>query len=113
MKKSKADRMAADITDRYRAAGIALSGFEARYIELAAEHLAQAESLDDLVRREGRMILGYGKVMVLHPAITEARMCRTEAGKLLARVQKPTTTPPASRREIAKKASNSRWGDRG
>lgn len=91
--KTPAQRIEAELLDKYEADGIRLSGFEKRYVESAVQHLAQAERMDRLVREQGRMIEGGNRrgVFVLHPGIAEARQSRALADAMLKMVQKPTT----------------------
>lgn len=96
-----AQRIEAELISRYEADGIRLSGFEKRYIESAAQHIARADSMDRLVKNEGRMIQGGNRqgVMVLHPGIAESRQSRALADKLIGMVQKPATVAPSRRRK--------------
>lgn len=99
-KSTPARRIEAELLTKYEADGIRLSGFEKRYVEAASQHIARAESMDELVKREGRMIPGGNRngVYVLHPGIAEARQSRALSDKMLGMVQKPTSAAPSRRR---------------
>ncbi|WP_328298743.1 hypothetical protein OG389_13630 [Streptomyces sp. NBC_00435] len=98
-RKAPAQRIEAELLEKFTRDGIRLSGFEKRYVESAAQHIARAEKMDRLVKDQGSMVPGGNRsgVFVLHPGIAEARQSRALADKMLALIQKPTTAAPSRR----------------
>ncbi|MFD8318931.1 hypothetical protein [Kitasatospora purpeofusca] len=81
-------------------------------ITLAAQMMARAAHLDELVESEGQMVPGGNRagMFVLHPGITEGRQLRQASGNLLAKIR--GEGEGNERGHNARSAAGARWGAR-
>lgn len=66
-----------------------------------------AERLDEVALAAGMVSRGSTGQEVIHPGVVEARLARTAAAAILARLHRPTAETPASAR--AARAAAARW----
>jgi hypothetical protein len=95
------------LTARPDLAGPELSALEhARHLQSAADHL------DDVARDGAYVATGSQGQEILHPAVAEARLTRTAAAQILARLTVSASRVQTSS-ERARSAARARWGSRG
>jgi hypothetical protein len=85
-----------------------LAGAEVASLEQAAALTSSADRLETVALAAGMVSTGSTGQAVVHPAVVEARMARTAAAAILARLVLPivgTKTPSQRGRE----AANARW----
>ncbi|RFA11980.1 hypothetical protein B7R21_11645 [Subtercola boreus] len=70
-----------------------LAGAELASLEHAAALTSSADRLDGVARDAGIVATGSTGQVVLHPAVTEARLARASASTILARLVTPTAGP--------------------
>lgn len=83
-----------------------LAGADLGALEHAAALTSAADRLDELARAAGMVSIGSTGQTVVHPAVVEARLARTAAATILARL-----SPTRSERntERARRAARTRW----
>lgn len=112
--KKKVDEYRERLIFQYASVSLGLSPNDLLNIEQAAHHLAEAESLDNRVRRDGVMIEGGNRkgMQVMNPLIEEARKQRTSASALLNRIEIPESaggTRKLTRSEQNRKNASRRY----
>jgi hypothetical protein len=87
-----------------------LSGADLGALEHACALTSASERLDEVALAAGLMATGSQGQPVLHPAVTEARLARTAAAAILARlVPARTAAGGTTSTERARAAARARW----
>ena len=83
-----------------------IAGADLGSLEHAAALTSAADRLDEVARAAGMVSTGSTGQVIVHPAVVEARLARTSAATILARL-----SPTKSERntERARRASRARW----
>lgn len=89
-----------------------LSGPELSALEHACQLQSVADHLDDVARGAAYVATGSQGQEILHPAVAEARLTRTAAAAILARLT-VTSGRVQTSTERARAAARARWGSRG
>ena len=89
-----------------------VAGPELSALEHACQLQTVADKLDAVARDAAFMATGSQGQEILHPAVTEARLSRTAAAQILARLT-VTSGRVQSSSERARSAARARWGARG
>lgn len=85
-----------------------LGGADLGALEHAASLTSAAEHLDAVARKAGMTALGSTGQTVVHPAVVEARLARTSAATILARLAPSTSERYAARGRSAAKTRHQR-----
>ncbi|EWS99557.1 hypothetical protein N865_02095 [Intrasporangium oryzae NRRL B-24470] len=89
-----------------------LAGPELSALEHACQLQTVADHLDDVARDAAYVATGSQGQEILHPAVAEARLTRTAAAAILARLT-VTSGRVQTSSERARSAARARWGSRG
>ena len=88
-----------------------LTGHERVLLEQACGQFDVAADVDAEVEARGLVVTGSRGQPVLHPAVTEARMARLAAGRLLGQVKMPDADgdSASAATDRARRAAQARW----
>ncbi|EWS99564.1 hypothetical protein N865_02060 [Intrasporangium oryzae NRRL B-24470] len=89
-----------------------LAGAELSALEQACSLITTADHLADVARDAAYVATGSQGQEILHPAVAEARLTRTAAAQILARLT-VTSSRVQTSSERARSAARARWGSRG
>ncbi len=89
-----------------------LAGPELSALEHACQLQTVADHLDDVARSSAYIATGSQGQEILHPAVAEARLTRTAAAQILARLT-VTSARVQTSSERARSAARARWSSRG
>ncbi len=90
--------------------GDSLSSAELAELYHACFLESTAERLDRVAADAGMVARGSTGQTILHPAVTEARLSRTAAAAILARLHRPSAAPaPTAASERGRRAAAARW----
>jgi hypothetical protein len=85
-----------------------LAGAEYSALEQAVELITAADALDAAARAAGMIATGSTGQVVVHPAAIEARLARTAAAQILARLV-PAGTGAQTNSQRGRAAARARW----
>lgn len=86
-----------------------LSGADLGSLEHACSLTSAAERLDEVALAAGMISTGSTGQTVVHPAVAEARLARTAAAQILARLVPAEHSPRMTDSERARYAAQQRW----
>lgn len=87
-----------------------LAGAEYAALEQAVELIASADALETAVREHGTMVKGSTGQLVVNPAAVEARLARTAAAQILARLV-PAGAGARTNSQRGRDAARARWSN--
>lgn len=87
-----------------------LDGAELASLEQAAELITSADLLDEAARAEGLLVKGSTRQTVVNPGVVEARLARTAASAILARLVGSRSGAKTSSQR-ARDAARARWSN--
>ncbi|WP_159619879.1 hypothetical protein [Arthrobacter zhaoguopingii] len=85
-----------------------LSGAELAGLEQAAALISIAEKLDEAAQGAGLLVLGSTKQLVVNPGVIEARLARTSAASILARLV-PVSAGAKTNSQRGREAARARY----
>jgi hypothetical protein len=86
-----------------------LAGAEFSALVQAGDLITSADGLDAAARQDGMLARGSTGQVVVHPALVEARLARTAASAILARLV-PATAGPKTASQRGRDAARARHG---
>lgn len=89
-----------------------LAGAEVAALECACELITTAGALDAVAKAADYVATGSQDQEVLHPAVAEARLSRTAAASILARLVAVATGPTMTNSQRGTMAARARWAAR-
>ncbi|WP_225753975.1 hypothetical protein [Actinotalea sp. Marseille-Q4924] len=90
-----------------------LAGSDLASLEHASALTSAAERLDAVALAAGMVSTGSTGQTVVHPAAVEARLARTAAAQILARLAPPSPSHRQTASERGRAAARARWGGSG